>query len=249
MAENPLRGLKPDCPLPPTFPPQLPGTEIKSDSLSTVTGTYVLLLRDGFKEATSRHCERREAIQTADGFVDCRVAAAGPSMGFRFAGLMAALLSLPAVDVTPVANPNDSNMHDAIIEVGNDPPVAHPIFPKIAKFLATERFADAARVVEHRDAVTQKSQDAFCDLRIEFAELFGSAFGKFNAPGHIHPEVRLRECALRFPLERVHELRMTDGHPPGHRYVRQWLRWHRKSLNARSAWIALQDGLQLGRAV
>ena len=49
--------------------------------------------------------------------------------------------ALPPIDLAAIAQPDHGHEHDAVVEVGNDPPIADPIFPEIAELLAPDHKA------------------------------------------------------------------------------------------------------------
>ena len=48
----------------------------------------------------------------------------------------------------------------------DDAPLTNPIFPEVTKLLAAQRLAKGARVIQWRDPVAQKGQQAFGDRRM-----------------------------------------------------------------------------------
>jgi hypothetical protein len=55
---------------------------------------------------------------------------------------------LPPINIPPVAYPDNGYEEYAIVEVGDDSPIAYAALPEIAEVFAAKRFADAAWVVE-----------------------------------------------------------------------------------------------------
>jgi len=75
------------------------------------------------------------------------------------------------VNLAPVADAQNQDERDPIVDVGDQAVIANPIFPETAQFRALERFADASRVLRRGDALMQKAQDALGGGAIETAQV------------------------------------------------------------------------------
>lgn len=56
--------------------------------------------------------------------------------------------------------PHDQDADKPILNVGDDPIVAHAIFPKFAEFCSFESLADRAGIIENRYALDKEFKDA-----------------------------------------------------------------------------------------
>ena len=65
-------------------------------------------------------------------------------------------MASPPIDFAAVAEADDGDEHDAVVEIGDDAPIADAVFPEIAEVLAAQGFADAAGVVQRGDTVAQE---------------------------------------------------------------------------------------------
>ncbi len=62
--------------------------------------------------------------------------------------------------------------------------VADTVLPKFPQFGTAQRFADGAGVLKMCKAITEKSQDTPCCLRIELMQILPGQVRKFNCPCH-----------------------------------------------------------------
>lgn len=62
---------------------------------------------------------------------------------------------MPPTDFAAVAEANDSDEHDAVVEIGDDAPIADAVFPEIAEVFAAQGFTGAAGVFQRGDGVMQ----------------------------------------------------------------------------------------------
>ena len=88
-------------------------------------------------------------------------------------------INFPAVTYT-------ENQHDdaVIINIANEPIVAHPVSPEISQRRALHCFSDATRIVQLCYAFVEEFEDALGVLRVQFGQLAVSEGGNFNLPSH-----------------------------------------------------------------
>lgn len=87
-----------------------------------------------------------------------------------------------AVNLTAIANLQNQDAHHTILDVGNDSVVAHAVLPKLSQLGALECFANTARVIKLRNALTQERHDALGYGLIKLGQLFERRVFKLNPP-------------------------------------------------------------------
>jgi len=89
-----------------------------------------------------------------------------------------------AIDFLAVAHAENEHDEAIIFDLADKPVIAHTVFPELPEPRAVQRFSEAARIVEFRNALMQELQDSFPVLRVELAEFPIRRLGQFNVPGH-----------------------------------------------------------------
>ena len=82
-----------------------------------------------------------------------------------------------------MAKPYDKDADRLILDFGDNPPIAHTVFPIAAQRCALQRVADGARIVQRCHAPHQKIGDAFGNRPIELGEFTDRRVGQLNLPG------------------------------------------------------------------
>ena len=91
---------------------------------------------------------------------------------------------LSVINVAAMTYTHDQDAYQPVLDIGDDPMAAHPIFPEFAEFRAFEGFADHAGIFERGNALGQKLYDPARCWRSELREFLFGGCGKLNPPGH-----------------------------------------------------------------
>jgi hypothetical protein len=74
-----------------------------------------------------------------------------------------------AIDFFSISDAEDQNNQAGILNLADEPEIAHPISPEFSETRALQGLADAARIVELGYAFVKKLQNAPAVLLVEFA--------------------------------------------------------------------------------
>jgi hypothetical protein len=86
------------------------------------------------------------------------------------------------VHVAPIAEPDDEDAQDRVLDARDDAVIADPVFPQFAEARTLERRANEPRIVELGQAFMQKAKDAPRRLMIELVEFALGDRIKLNLP-------------------------------------------------------------------
>jgi hypothetical protein len=75
--------------------------------------------------------------------------------------------SAPPIHFLSVADPHNEDAYFGILDLGDDPKIAHALFPKFAQLGTFEGFADTAWIVQLGDTTMQKNKDTSRRLRVD----------------------------------------------------------------------------------
>jgi hypothetical protein len=93
------------------------------------------------------------------------------------------LLAL-TVDFPARPHPEDQHHQAVVLDLANEPVVAHAVLPELPEPWALQRLAQCPRVVEFRQSLVKELQDSLLVLRVELAEFPIRGLRQFNALGH-----------------------------------------------------------------
>lgn len=87
--------------------------------------------------------------------------------GWWFKGRRSLQLS---VHLAPVADLDHQDAQGAVLDTADDAAIAHPVLPELTQPGTLEGLTNAARIIQHRHAAVQESQDSPGILRVKLAE-------------------------------------------------------------------------------
>ena len=89
-----------------------------------------------------------------------------------------------AIDFFAMSNAENEHDQPSIFDLADEPVIAHPVFPKLPQARPTQRFSDAARIVQLCYSFVKEPQDALGVLHVELAQRPVNLGRQFNVPGH-----------------------------------------------------------------
>lgn len=83
-----------------------------------------------------------------------------------------------------MADLDDEHDQFVILDIADDPVVANPVAPEMAKALALQAFCELLRIIEPHEPFLKKVPDAFADDGVEFLKGFLNRLSVLNRPDH-----------------------------------------------------------------